>query len=553
MFTFFETLERRTHLDITSGFPIAINGNRVNVGREVLRLDNGDAIVTGLFSETVSFDASGDPSATLTSVGKTDIFIARYTRAGALLWVRRFGGSAGDVKANKDADKPLDVAIRPSRLDTSFFDGVGADVKSAGEYANGLGIAPDGSIYVTGGFRARASFGGTTSTDILSTVEDYPDVFLLKLTEDGDLLRAQQFGGQFSDLALDMAVDSQGNVLLGGVFTRTADFDPGPGKYNLTARGRADAFTAKYDADGGLVWVAPMGSDVTKANKVEAVNGIAVDSIGNAYITGTFAGRADFNPTPGKTNVLWISSDDETDIFTAVLSTRGKLAWVKTQGGPHFDGARAIALVGDPAAPNVITAAYFDRTIDADPGPADLKLTAAPSKPGDTPYASDLLITRLENNGDFVWAKQVGGGYFETIGRLAVDRNDNIYLTGGFERTVDFDPGPAQFNLTSIPTTREWEDANEDSGERPSSYDGYFMSLDTNGALRFAEQFGGNQDEFSFGLSRSPVGSQVTEFYMTGRFGGTTNLSPPPGSIPFTATGKSSIFISLFDTEGALG
>jgi hypothetical protein len=550
----FERLEDRRLLAITSGFPIALGSSPgISYGREVERFANGDALVAGTFSGTVVFDPASPSTSTLTSFGESDVFVARYSRAGALLWARRFGGDTGDIDFSEKVKKPLDVAINPDRTGGEFVTGVSVDPANAGEYATGVAIAPDGSIYVTGGFRGVASFGaaGSSAANILSTNRNYPDVFLLKLTGAGSLTYARQFGGRFTDIAYDIALDASGNPYLCGQFTRTADFDPTSRTFNLDARGRGDAFAMRLNGiNGNLVWVAPMGSDEIDRSLVEAANGIAVDALGNAYITGTFAGKTDFDPRAGKQNTLFIEAVDDTDAFTAKLAaSNGNLVWVKTQGGEHFDGGRAITLIGNASNPHVVTAGYFERTIDADPGRAELLLTATPEDPGDKPQATDVLISHLTNAGNLVWAKQFGGGFYETIGRLSSDSLSNIYLTGAFTGTVDFNPGASQFNLRSTPLGFKATDNNEDGGDRRDSYDGYFMSLTPSGTFRFARRFGGSQDEFAIGLSRL----NTSEFYITGRFSGTTNLAPPSdGSIGRTSRGKTSIFVELFDDHGHL-
>src|SRR5437867_570055 len=75
-----------------------------------------------------------------------------------------------------------------------------------------------------------------------------------------DFVWAKQLGGSFSDIGLSIAVDSSGNVYTTGIFQGTADFDPGPGTYNLTsASSTFDVFISKLDSAGNFVWARRLG------------------------------------------------------------------------------------------------------------------------------------------------------------------------------------------------------------------------------------------------------------------------------------------------------
>ncbi|MCH8890811.1 MAG: hypothetical protein IH827_07025, partial [Myxococcales bacterium] len=95
-----------------------------------------------------------------------------------------------------------------------------------------------------------------------------------------------------------MAVDAAGNVYTTGFFLGTADFDPGPGTFNLTSAGSVDVFVQKLDTAGNPVWAVGMGGTGTDQGL-----GVAVDGAGNVYTSGFFQGTADFDPGPGTFNL----------------------------------------------------------------------------------------------------------------------------------------------------------------------------------------------------------------------------------------------------------
>jgi hypothetical protein len=90
---------------------------------------------------------------------------------------------------------------------------------------------------------------------------------------------------------------------------------------------------------------------------------------------------------------------------------------------------------------SVYTTGDFADTVDFDPGVGTANLTSA--------GGSDIFISKLDSNGDFAWAKRIGGTGADVGRRIAVDTALNVYTTGTFEGTVDFDPGIGTANLTS--------------------------------------------------------------------------------------------------------
>jgi hypothetical protein len=531
----------------------SVGGTGFDYGSASARLDDGSLIVAGLFTGTVEFEPAGATLSRLTSAGASDIFVAKYLPGDQLQWVRQIGGIEGRFEIEDDIDDAVDVAINPVRIGGEFFvNGVSPQPLDAGEYVNALAVAPDGSIYLTGGFRGRCDFDPGPGTRRLDSDDrEFYDIFVTRLTPDGDLVWAERFGGRFTDVGNDIALDAAGNPYVTGLFTRDADFHPGSSRLILTAEGRSDAFAMKLSVNGKLIWVSAVGSDEIARELVESGNGIAVDAIGNVYVTGTFAGLADFNPTPGPLSRFFVEALDETDGFVMQLSTRGKLAWVRTFGGFEFDGGVSIALGNEPT-PSVVVAGYFEDIMDVTIDGVTTRLSAAPRERGDDPTDSDLIVWRYANDGTPLWAKQLGGGGYETIAGVATDASNNVYLSGGYWGVADFDPGRSRANLISTRSPFEINDRNEeDDGERELSYDGYFASLDPAGRFRFAKSFGGDADDFVIGMSRAPAGTFTTGFVLTGRIDGTANLDPD-GSLLRVARGRADVFVSVFDLSGDL-
>ncbi len=162
---------------------------------------------------------------------------------------------------------------------------------------------------------------------------------------------------------------------------------------------------------------------------------IALDGSGNVYTTGFFEGTADFDPGAGVFN---LTSAGYRDIYISKLDASGNFVWAKAMGGAFDDLGSSIAIDGSG---NVYTTGYFSGTVDFDPGAGVFNLTSAGFE--------DIFISKLDASGNFVWANAMGGADPDYGSSIALDGSGNVYTTGFFEGTADFDPGAGVANLTS--------------------------------------------------------------------------------------------------------
>jgi hypothetical protein len=234
-------------------------------------------------------------------------------------------------------------------------------------------------------------------------------------------------GGTSDDRGHAIAVDNADNVYIAGSFAHTVDFDPGAGTYNLTSVGGQDIFVSKLDSSGNFVWAKRMGG-----TESELGHGVAVDSAGNVYTTGTFWGTVDFDPGAETYN---LAAAGEYDIFVSKLDSSGNFVWAKSMGGTEWDEGNGIAV---DSAGHVYTAGEFEGTADFDPGAGTYNLTEG-----------GTFLSKLDSTGSFVWARSMGGTGREWGRGIAVDSAGGVCTTGWFVDTVDFDPGPGTYNLTS--------------------------------------------------------------------------------------------------------
>jgi hypothetical protein len=212
----------------------------------------GGVIVTGRFGDTVSF--GGTP---LTSVGETDIFLAKLDNDGVHQWSRSTGGP---------------------------FDDAGGAVA----------VGAAGNVVATGSFTGTINLGGSDLTSAGSG-----DVYLAKYDATGAHQWSARYGGTSSDAGQDIDLDALGNIAVSGRFRGVASF----GGASFTSAGGSDIFVARYDAAGVHQWSQRFGSDaMTPPPNVSSIDergyGVCIDGSGNTFATGTFGGTVDFGGGP---------------------------------------------------------------------------------------------------------------------------------------------------------------------------------------------------------------------------------------------------------------
>jgi hypothetical protein len=516
--------------------PITFGGGMFDSGYRIATTPDGGTVVAGLFSGTADFDPTSGRSL-LTAVGDSDVFIARYSATGALVWARRFGGEVGDFNQNGF----IDIATDPERT-KNFDQGVGLYPAELGEYVNAVDVDASGNVFIAGSFRGQAALitpGGSATLNSIGG-KSYLDIFLLKLTASGNLSFVRTIGGRFTDVAQGMALDSSNNIYLTGYFSRVCDFDPSSGVHELTTRGREDIFTAKYNANGQLTWVQAADTTEDARTRRSMGSGIGVDSAGNVYVAGVFAGETNF--TPGVTPRLVLTPAGETDAYIEKFSSDGTVLWVKNFGGEDFDGATALSMGPDNS---FYTGAYFETTIDVDPGPAVRPLIATPEEIGKKPKFTDLLISKFDTaDGSLEWAKPISGPKWETLGGIQVDSSGNVYSTGGFYAPTDFNPGRGRALMSGTLGVEDFKDPND--GDRDNSYDVFLQKLDANGQYVASTSFGARSDDWGIGIALNANQQPV----VTGQFRGSYSFPPPaPSGAKLRPIGVQDVFDALFGTD----
>jgi hypothetical protein len=407
---------------------------------------------------------------------------------------------------------------------TPVFDWVKQIGDSSSETGRGIARDASGNLYITGSFIGTDDFDpGPGVYNMTSAVGN--EIFVLKLNASGNFEWAVQTRGWTSNMEeLSITCDATGNVFVTGHFLDSTDFDPSAATYNLVSNGGRDIFIWHLNTNGNFVWAKNIGSTASSITSDDLGYEIKIDNWGNIYTIGSFALTADFDPGPG---TVTLSAGAYCDIFILKLNANGDYVYAKNIGGFNYCVGRSIAI---DAMGNLYATGSFSDTVDFDPGAGIFNLIA-PRSNQFVASDPDIFILKLDSSGNFIWAQNFGSTR-EDIGQaIHVDANGNVYTTGVFEQTVDFQWGGNTFNLSV------------------SLYEDMFvLKSDSSGNFIWAKQIHSSSFyDSGNGITADTAGN----VYITGSFAGTVDLDPGIDSF-FVSTPSSSsdIFILKLNANG---
>lgn len=414
----------------------------------------GNVYVTGMFSDTIDLNP-GPATFNRIANGMTDVFIVKLDSTGKFLWGTSFGSIYNDYVYGIDTDDLGNVYTAGEYGGWTDFDpGIGVDsiygygggdifihrMDSAGNYnwartmgsvytdkPNDIHVDHIGNVYVTGLFRNIIDADPGPLTRFISSAGGY-DVFALKFNSVGQLIWAESFGGPMDDMGTAIIADDQGITTITGSFQGTADLWPGTGVENVTSAGSADVFIVQLGNFGGFMWAETFGNSATDFSE-----DIEFDLMGNILVAGYFIGTLDFDPD---TSVYQVSSNSIDGYVLKVTST-GDFVWVKTIGG--FQGQKVYDLAIDEDG-SIYTAGTFTGLSDFDPSSGTYYINST---------LDDAFIQKMTSNGDFLWANAISGPSSDVAFSIDVGKAKNVYTSGYYTFSADFDPSTSHDTLTS--------------------------------------------------------------------------------------------------------
>jgi hypothetical protein len=369
----------------------AENENDYTQCNDVVVDTQGNIYVTGFFRGTVDFDPGADEDL-MTCVDFTnDVFLSKFDSFGNHIWTKIWGGWHYNKAWYTDA-------------------------------AESCAVDSLGNIYITGAFAFEVDFDPNPLIRIMiSHGED--DVFLLRLTPDGEFAWIRTWGGEKFDRSYSVAVDSEDNVYVKGLFDGAFDFDPG---FPVDGHIGDGIFLTKYTSNGTYTWTRSWKTDVFDNGR-----GIVFDDDNNICLAGNFNNTIDFDPGVG---VYERTSDSMSeDAYLLKLDVDGTFLWAKTWGGTGDDLAYDLI---PSAGQDIYVAGQFQQSVDFNPG-AGVEMHQAGGN-------ADAYVSKLNASGDFRWVKTWGGYSDDDIvsaRAVGVSSNGEIYVTGNFTGSIDFNPG----------------------------------------------------------------------------------------------------------------
>jgi hypothetical protein len=243
---------------------------------------------------------------------------------------------------------------------------------------------------------------------------------------------------------------------------------------------------------------------------------VVIDGSGNMYYAGAFSGtNTDFDPGAGVYN---LTSAGSSDAFLLKFDASGNFLWALRWGSTGIDQSNSLAF--DPSG-NIVIGGHAAGTVDFDPGAGTNNL----SSPSDYSF-----VMKVDPSGNFLWARHFAGSA-NYLFRMHVDGAGNIYPSGSFSGTVDFDPGAGTSNLVSV-----------------GSHDAFVVKLDGSGNLLWARSAGGT------GLDRAyPIITDASgNVYVAGPFAGTVDFDPGAGTFNLVSAGGSDVYVWKLDASGNL-
>jgi trimeric autotransporter adhesin len=355
---------------------------------------DGNVVTGGTFTGT--FDANPGAGTTTLSpyaFGYQSSYISKLSSSGGFVWAKQF------------------TAIGSSTT-------------------NGLAVDASGNTIAVMRFNGSLDVDPGPATTYLSA-SSY-DLAIIKLDISGNLVWAKQLpttnGGNTPN---GLAVDGNGNIYISGYNNGTSDFDGGVAN---TATGIGGYF-AKYNSNGDFQWVRL----ITSAASVTLYD-IELDQSGDVVVAGNFSQNTDVDPGAASYN-LTPSNPGFNNCFFAKYDNSGNFLWAKQLSNTTNAQVYNPVLRIDNGNNILLAAYYYGGNIDMDPG-ANSSFAANVGN-------YDVFLAKYDVDGNFSWGKSIGGGSTEFLPTLAIDGNNNTYITFYSYSTFDADDGPAVFTLTN--------------------------------------------------------------------------------------------------------
>jgi len=436
----------------------------------------GNIYVAGAIQDTVDVDP-GDGVDVRRSKGHWDCYLGSFDPGGNFRWAHTWGGPDWD-------------------------------------WCRSVHVTESGQVCVTGEFMWTVDFDPGFEGNFFTATDSW-DAFFSIFDVNGNYLLTRTWGGDgttgpYWEEALDVVSDANGDIYVAGSVAGIIDLDPGPLTDIKLCNRLPNVSLSKFDSSGNYIWGHTFGN-----TGWDWATGVDVDSQSNVYLVGSFAMKSDFDPGPDDVELI---SNGGWDAFLISFTQNGEFRWARSWGDEYWDEALEISIDDGQ---DIAVVGFFEDIVDFDPGDG----VAEYGSPG----VRGAYLTKLDFSGNHLWTStwDVGGGNYAY--ELERDAEQNIFVTGFFGMTTDFDSGPST----------SW-------GVSVGGSDAYLLKYSEAGEFVWSRTWGGFNDDYGLGVAVANDG----KIYTCGASGGPADMDPGDEIFEQFPAGKFDAWLMMVPENG---
>lgn len=352
-----------------------------------------------------------------------------------------------------------------SDLYLSAFDTSGTLIWSTFLGGNGYELYPSLKID-TNGFLYLSAVSNSNNFPVSSgayqsTSGGQYDAVLLKITDTGALVWSTFFGGSNSDLGIDLNLDEDGNIVLAGQ-TASTDFPVSTGAHQTLHSGANDAFVARFNSSGSMIWSTYYGG-----TQSEDIHAVAIDKQKNIFVTGMTM-STDLYLTAGAQQPGLAGGFD---IYLASFDSNGVVRWSTYHGGYLDDDA--LGMTCDSSGSVYVSGKTFSTDFPVTTNAWQDTLRGA----------EDAIVSGFENNGNLIFSSYLGSTLNDAATKILDGTGNKMFLLLESEGVLP----PTDTSLHDIPF---------------GGSDAWLLQFDSQDfSLNFSSYFGGSMLETAAGLA----------------------------------------------------
>jgi hypothetical protein len=429
----------------------------------------------------------------------SDAYVVKYDSSGTPLWARRLAGTLSDSAQSVNTDLSGNIVV-------------------AGNYSsNPL------NIYAANGTTISLTLANAGNTD----------TFVVKYDPSGTPLWARRIGGTGSDQCRSASTDSNGNVIVLGIFgpelLNIFAADGTTVSLGLASSGSVDSFVVKYDSSGTPLWARKIGGTVA-----EFAAEVTTDSSGNVIVVGIYTSSPlNIFAANGSTVSFALTNTSGAgagnDVFVVKYDSSGTPVWARKIGGTDNDSVRSVTT--DSSGNIVVVGSYPSNPLNifaADGSTVSFALGNSGS--------FDAFVVKYDSSGTPLWARRLGGTDVDSSSSVDTDSSGNIIVTGTYQTSLNiFDANGSTWSFTL-----------SNSGGN----DAYIVKYNSSGTPLWARRMGGTGNEGAQRMSTDSSGSII----FTGNYtSNPLNIFAADGStVSFTLSnsGSNDNFVVKYDPNG---